>query len=101
MATLDERHADILARFEQLLAEVRELSEAIKAAKPRAFSADEVAELVGLNASTVRNMVHDGRLKRIPNTGHRICIAATEVEAVFGVFDTTDDTLRAALRAAS
>ena len=50
-----------------------------------AYSVDEVAAMLGLHANTVRNMVKAGSLKRIPNTGRTIRIAATELEAVFGV----------------
>ncbi len=50
-----------------------------------AYTADEVAEMLGLHSNTVRNMVKSGTLKRVPNTGRVIRIAATELESVFGV----------------
>lgn len=50
-----------------------------------AYSPEEVADMLPLSANTIRTMVRDGRLKRVPNTGRKVCIAATEIESVFGV----------------
>lgn len=50
----------------------------------KAFTTAEVAAALGLHENTIRQMVTDGRLKRVPNTGRTIRIAATEFEAVFG-----------------
>lgn len=50
-----------------------------------AYSPEEVAEMLPLSPNTIRAMVRDGRLKRVPNTGRRICIAVTELEDVFGM----------------
>ena len=50
-----------------------------------AYTTTEVAELLLISPSTVRNMVRDGRLQRIPHTGRTVRIARSEVETVFGV----------------
>lgn len=50
-----------------------------------AYTVHDVAGLMGLHPNTVRKMLRDGRLERIPNTGRAVRIAAAEVESVFGV----------------
>jgi len=44
-----------------------------------AYTAAEAAELVGLSESGIRNLVRDGKLRRVPDTG-RLIIARTELE---------------------
>jgi len=44
-----------------------------------AYTAAEAAELVGLSESGIRNLVRDGKLRRVPDTG-RLIIARAELE---------------------
>lgn len=49
------------------------------------YTVDEVADMLRLHSNTVRNMLADGRLERVPGTGRHIRISAAELEAKFGV----------------
>ncbi len=48
-------------------------------AEKLALNAAEAAELVGVSESTIRHLVRDGKLKRVPDTD-RLLIARAELE---------------------
>lgn len=51
----------------------------LKAASRKTYNLEQAAEALNLSTWTVRRMVDDGKLKRIPGTG-RLIFSATEID---------------------
>ena len=49
----------------------------------RAFTVPEVADMYGVSAGHIRNLIRTGTLRKVPHMGTRVLISAGELDRVF------------------